>query len=110
MAGLSDRSFARGASAPHLAEALFENLAHVVAQSETDGERFLALGARPVTVSGNLKVDTAAAAGRRRGAAGAAQRRSARARPGRPISTHDGEEEIAAEVHLALKQRAIRDR
>ena len=41
-----------------LAEALFENLAHVVAQTEMDGERFASLGARPVTVSGNLKVDT----------------------------------------------------
>src|SRR5690606_24599415 len=55
---LSDRSFASWRKRHHIAEALFEHLAHVVAQSETDGERFRALGARPVTVSGNLKVDT----------------------------------------------------
>ncbi len=55
---LSDRSFASWKKRAFLAEALFENLAHVVAQSEVDGERFRALGARPVTVSGNLKVDT----------------------------------------------------
>ncbi len=55
---LSERSFKSWKKRPYLAEALFENLAHVVAQSEIDAERFAALGARPVTVSGNLKVDT----------------------------------------------------
>src|SRR5690606_10903423 len=55
---LSDRSFASWSKRSFVAEALFENLAHVVAQSEIDAERFRALGARPVTVSGNLKVDT----------------------------------------------------
>ena len=55
---LSDRSYASWKKRAFLAEALFENLAHVVAQSEVDGERFASLGARPVTVSGNLKVDT----------------------------------------------------
>src|SRR5690606_17837180 len=59
---LSDRSFAAWQKRPELAEALFENFAHVIAQSELDGERFRKLGARPVTVSGNLKVDTAPAA------------------------------------------------
>ena len=52
------RSFNAWKKRIYLAEALMENLAHVVAQSEEDAERFLALGARPVTVSGNLKVDT----------------------------------------------------
>ncbi|RWI05994.1 MAG: 3-deoxy-D-manno-octulosonic acid transferase, partial [Mesorhizobium sp.] len=55
---LSDRSFKSWKKRANIAEALFENLAHVVAQSDVDGERFLSLGARPVTVSGNLKVDT----------------------------------------------------
>ena len=55
---LSDRSFAAWKKRSFIAEALFENLSHVVAQSELDGERFRALGARPVSVSGNLKVDT----------------------------------------------------
>ncbi len=89
---------------PDLAEALFENLAHVVAQSETDGERFRALGARPVTVSGNLKVDInpppvdkaelaaveAQIGNRKRWAA---------------ISTHAGEENAAGEAHKILKAR-----
>jgi 3-deoxy-D-manno-octulosonic-acid transferase len=55
---LSDRSFASWTKRSFVAEALFENLAHVIAQTEIDAERFRALGARPVTVSGNLKVDT----------------------------------------------------
>ncbi len=54
---LSDRSFGHWKKRAYLAEALFENLAHVVAQSEDDAERFRSLGARPVTVSGNLKAD-----------------------------------------------------
>ena len=56
-----------GKSAAYLAEALFENLALVIAQSELDAYRFRELGARPVVVSGNLKVDTSAAARRRGG-------------------------------------------
>lgn len=101
---LSDRSFRSWKKRPHVAEALFENLAHVVAQSDLDGERFQALGARPVTVSGNLKVDTpppavddAALAGLR-GQVGARRTWAA-------ISTHEGEETVAAEVHLALRAR-----
>ncbi|QPC86865.1 3-deoxy-D-manno-octulosonic acid transferase [Mesorhizobium sp. NBSH29] len=101
---LSDRSFASWQKRSFIAEALFENLAHVVAQSDVDGERFQALGARPVTVSGNLKVDTdpppvdqyalgklvAEIAGRQTWAA---------------VSTHEGEEMIAVEVHAKLKSR-----
>ena len=101
---MSDRSFARWSKRPSVAEALFENLAHVVAQSELDGERFRQLGARPVTVSGNLKVDThvppvdpkellsmqQAIGGRKTWAA---------------ISTHPGEEQIAADVHTLLRRR-----
>jgi 3-deoxy-D-manno-octulosonic-acid transferase len=40
---LSDRSFASWKKRAAIAEALFENLAHVIAQSEVDGERFRAL-------------------------------------------------------------------
>jgi 3-deoxy-D-manno-octulosonic-acid transferase len=99
---MSDRSFTRWSRRPSVAEALFENLAHVVAQSEQDGERFRKLGARPVTVSGNLKADTHVppvdpellsqvqwAVGRRKTWAA--------------ISTHPGEEAIAAEVHAMLR-------
>lgn len=55
---LSDRTFARWKRRPALADALFENLALVIAQSDIDAERFRTLGALPVMVSGNLKVDT----------------------------------------------------
>jgi 3-deoxy-D-manno-octulosonic-acid transferase len=101
---LSDRSFASWKKRAAIAEALFENLAHVIAQSEVDGERFRALGARPVTVSGNLKVDTPPPPVDER--ALAALRRQIGARPTwAAVSTHEGEEQIAAEVHITLRHR-----
>ena len=57
-ARMSDRSYNRWRNASGLAEALFDNFSHVIAQSDMDAERFRSLGARPVNVSGNLKVDT----------------------------------------------------
>ncbi|SCD25205.1 lipid IV(A) 3-deoxy-D-manno-octulosonic acid transferase [Brucella inopinata] len=101
---MSDRSFAAWQKRPALAEALFENFAHVVAQSELDGERFRALGARPVSVSGNLKVDTPPPPSDPQ-ALSLMQRQIAGRRTWAAISTHDGEEEIAAEVHQMLKMR-----
>jgi 3-deoxy-D-manno-octulosonic-acid transferase len=101
---LSDRSFASWKKRPNIAEALFENLAHVVAQSEVDGERFRALGARPVTVSGNLKVDTNPPPADER--ALSSLRRQIGDRPTwAAVSTHDGEELVAAEVHATLRPR-----
>lgn len=101
---LSDRSFASWKKRPHIAAALFENLAHVVAQSEIDGERFKELGARPVSVSGNLKVDT-----RPPPADEGALHTLKRQIGGRPtwaaVSTHEGEEIVAAEVHATLAKR-----
>lgn len=101
---LSDRSFASWKKRASLAEALFENLAHVVAQSDADGERFRALGARPVTVSGNLKVETGAPPADEK--ALASLRRQIGQRPTwAAVSTHEGEEAIAAEVHTMLQPR-----
>ncbi len=101
---LSDRSFKSWKKRSYIAEALFENLAHVVAQSETDGERFLTLGARPVTVSGNLKVDTNPPPVEDKVLNGL--RRQIGPRPTwAAVSTHDGEEAMAAEVHIMLRQR-----
>jgi 3-deoxy-D-manno-octulosonic-acid transferase len=101
---LSDRSFKSWQKRPHLAEALFENLAYVVAQSDVDGERFRALGARPVTVSGNLKLDTDPPPVDPR-----MHKRLTSQINGRDtwaaVSTHPGEEDIAGEVHAQLKNR-----
>jgi 3-deoxy-D-manno-octulosonic-acid transferase len=103
-ARLSDRSFKAWQGRPHLAEALFEKFALVVAQSDEDGDRFQTLGARPVTVSGNLKVDTDPPAADER----ALSTLTAQLR-GRPVwaavSTHPGEEKLAGEVHLMLRDR-----
>ncbi|WP_144378290.1 lipid IV(A) 3-deoxy-D-manno-octulosonic acid transferase [Mesorhizobium amorphae] len=101
---LSDRSFASWKKRSNIAEALFENLAHVVAQSEVDGERFRALGARPVTVSGNLKVDTPPPPVNA-GELALLSRQIERRPTWAAISTHDGEEVIAAEVHKTLASR-----
>lgn len=103
-ARLSDRSFASWNKRLWLAEALFENLSLVVAQSDEDGSRFAGLGARPVLVSGNLKADTppppfdAEALAVLRRQIGARQTWAA-------VSTHDGEELIAAEIHGILASR-----
>jgi len=103
-ARMSDRSFARWSSAPVLAEALFDRISHVVAQSEVDAERFRAMGARPVTVSGNLKVDASSLP------CDAAElerlRRVAALRPAWvAASTHPGEEEIVLRVHKDIARR-----
>lgn len=101
---LSDRSFASWRKRPHLAEALFENLAHVVAQSEIDGDRFRALGARPVTVSGNLKLDTDPPSADPRAYQLLARQIGQRS-TWAAVSTHDGEEQIVADVHRLLRNR-----
>ncbi|PYE90426.1 lipid IV(A) 3-deoxy-D-manno-octulosonic acid transferase [Phyllobacterium leguminum] len=101
---LSDRSFAAWTKRASLAEALLENLSLVVAQSEVDGERFRALGARPVVVSGNLKVDTSAPPADDNLVA-SLREQIGRRKTWAAISTHEGEEEIAVEVHEMLKTR-----
>ncbi|EJN03129.1 lipid IV(A) 3-deoxy-D-manno-octulosonic acid transferase [Phyllobacterium sp. YR531] len=101
---LSDRSFAAWHKRASIAEALFENLAHVVAQSDVDGERFRTLGARPVTVSGNLKVDTAVPPVDNSQLAELQTMIGSR-KTWAAISTHQGEEEIVAQVHQMLKAR-----
>lgn len=103
-ARISDRSFSRWHNHAKMAEALFDKMALVVAQSDLDAERFRDLGAWPVIVSGNLKSDTdpppcdelllekykAEIGDRKTWAA---------------ISTFDGEEKAAATVHRALKAK-----
>lgn len=102
-ARLSDRSFKRWKSAPGVAEALLSKLSHVVAQSEIDGERYHLLGARAVTVAGNLKADVEAPPVNRDDLEDA--RRGIGMRPvWAALSTHEGEEDIAANIHLRLRE------
>ncbi|PYE46458.1 3-deoxy-D-manno-octulosonic-acid transferase [Rhizobium sp. PP-F2F-G20b] len=101
---LSDRSFARWKKRPNLADAIFENLALVIAQSEADAERFSALGALPVMVSGNLKVDTDAPPADNAVLRQYRQQIETR-KTWAAISTFEGEEAAAGSVHLALKER-----
>ncbi|APG90168.1 lipid IV(A) 3-deoxy-D-manno-octulosonic acid transferase [Sinorhizobium americanum] len=103
-ARLSDRTFARWKKRPSLADALFENLALVIAQSDVDAERFRTLGALPVMVSGNLKVDTDAPPHDPQALRDYAQQIGSR-KTWAAISTFDGEEEAAGVVHQALKPR-----
>ena len=103
-ARMSDRSYTRWQNASGLAEALFDNFSHVIAQSETDAARFRDLGARPVVVSGNLKVDTEALP-----VVKSELDRLLGMIKGRPswvaASTHVGEEEVAANVHRQISKR-----
>lgn len=101
---ISDRSFPRWKRRAAIADALFENFALVIAQSELDADRFRTLGALPVMVSGNLKVDTDAPP-----ADPAALRTYLDQIRGRrtwaAISTFEGEEAAAGQVHRALRER-----
>lgn len=107
-ARLSDRSFRRWRAVPSLAEALLENLAHVVAQSPVDGERFHMLGARAVSVAGNLKADMDPPSLPQAGDL-AEMRRAVGTRPvWAAISTHSGEEAMAGDVHRALREKRPR--
>lgn len=103
-ARMSDKSYKRWSGANHIAETLFDKFAHVIAQSELDAERYRSLGARPVTISGNLKVDTKPLP------FNANEVKALRKIIGkRPVwlaaSTHRGEEEIMINVHKKLKKQ-----
>jgi 3-deoxy-D-manno-octulosonic-acid transferase len=101
---MSDNSFARWSRSSVLAEALFENLSHVIAQSELDGDRFSDLGARSVSISGNLKVDTDLPPFSDDDLTAIKKQIS-----GRPswaaISTFDGEEALIADALLNVRTR-----
>lgn len=102
-ARMSDRSYARWSKHPSLAEALFENLALVVAQSDLDAERFRDLGAVQVIKSGNLKVDTDAPSYDAPTLASYMKQIGGR-KTWAAVSTFEGEEGAAASVHNMLKE------
>jgi 3-deoxy-D-manno-octulosonic-acid transferase len=103
-ARMSDRAFASWRRRSTLAEALFERFAKVIAQSETDAERYGQLGARPVTVAGNLKTDVAPPP-----VDELELRRLLNDIGGRPrwsaMWTTESEEKVAGEVHKLLVNR-----
>ena len=102
-ARMSQRSFRRWARLPGLVRPLLTGFTVVLAQSEADGARYTALGARDVRVIGDLKAVAAPLAAdpgvleRLRGAIGR-----------RPVwlaaSTHHGEEALAGRVHRMLAE------
>lgn len=100
---MSDRSFARWKKRPAIADALFEKFALVIAQSDADAERFRTLGALPVLVSGNLKVDTDAPP-HDPAVLAAYRNQLGNRKTWAAISTFEGEELAAGKVHAALKQ------
>jgi 3-deoxy-D-manno-octulosonic-acid transferase len=98
---MSQRSFPRWRRVAGTISALLGRFDVCLAQSQTDGERFAALGCRNVVVTGNLKLDVAAPP-----ADPAKLERLMAMTRGRPIivaaSTHPGEEEILLQAHKAL--------
>jgi 3-deoxy-D-manno-octulosonic-acid transferase len=98
---MSQRSFPRWQRFSETIGALLGRFDICLAQSDTDAERFSALGSRNVLVTGNLKLDVLAPP-----ADPAKLDRLISATSGRPVivasSTHPGEEEILLETHKAL--------
>jgi 3-deoxy-D-manno-octulosonic-acid transferase len=98
---MSPRSFPRWRRARNTISALLGQFEVCLAQSDTDAERFAALGARNVITTGNLKLDVAAPP-----ADPAKLEKLMAMTRGRPTiaaaSTHPGEEEILIDTHLRL--------
>jgi 3-deoxy-D-manno-octulosonic-acid transferase len=98
---MSQRSFPRWRRVHGTISALLEKFDICLAQSETDGERFAALGCRNVVTTGNLKLDVPAPP-----ADSFKLERLLSATRGRSVitaaSTHPGEEEILIETHKTL--------
>lgn len=102
-AHMSEKSFKSWQKRPALASHIFRQIDAAIGQSENDAEQYHSLGVKMVAVSGNLKADTAPIGNKElltkyRSAIGDRPVWAA-------ISTHEGEENIAAEVHAALKTR-----
>src|SRR6476619_2025828 len=98
---MSHRSFPRWRRVSNTISALLGRFDICLAQSETDADRFAALGGRNVITTGNLKLDVPAPP-----ADSAKLERLMAMTRGRPIivaaSTHPGEEEILLDAHRVL--------
>ncbi|MDE0378715.1 MAG: 3-deoxy-D-manno-octulosonic acid transferase, partial [Rhodospirillales bacterium] len=100
---VSRRSATRWRRAPHLSRPLLAVFDCVLAQTEADAERFRALGARNVTVQGNLKNDAPPLPADEGSVA--TLRDAIGARPcWAAASTHEGEEDAVAEAASALRR------
>ena len=104
---MSERSYKGWARSPRTAEALLSRIAICLAQTQDDAERFARLGAPRVSISGNLKYDSAVPP--------ADMQQVAYLRDvigARPVwvaaSTHPGEDAMVAHAHAALKARIPR--
>lgn len=102
-ARLSDRSFRRWKNLPVAAKFLFSRFDLCLAQSQQDAERLVRLGASRVSVTGNLKFDSAPPPASPVLVSGIEALIGAR-----PVwlaaSTHQGEEAIIVETHRALTE------
>ncbi|MBR1126297.1 3-deoxy-D-manno-octulosonic acid transferase [Bradyrhizobium lablabi] len=98
---MSPRSFPRWRRVSNTISALLEKFEVCLAQSETDADRFAALGSRNVVVTGNLKLDVPAPP-----ADQAKLEKLMAVTRGRPAivaaSTHPGEEQMLVEAHKTL--------
>jgi 3-deoxy-D-manno-octulosonic-acid transferase len=98
---MSQRSFPRWQRASATIGALLGRFDICLAQSQTDAQRFAALGSRDVVTTGNLKMDVDPPP-----ADPARLERLLAVTRGRPVivaaSTHPGEEEMLVEAHRAL--------
>src|SRR5882757_9873696 len=98
---MSPRSFPRWRRVSNTISALLGRFEVCLAQSETDADRFSALGSRNVVTTGNLKLDVPAPP-----ADPAKFEKLMAVTRGRPVivaaSTHPGEEEIFLEAHKTL--------
>ena len=102
-ARMSGRSAARWRRVPHLSRPLLAAFAGILAQTEADAARFRGLGARNVTVRGNLKNDAPPLPANAQDVAALGQ--AMRNRPcWAAASTHEGEEEAVAEAVSALRR------
>jgi len=102
-ARLSERSYKIWSRHAFFACEIFSKFATVICQSDDDAKRYKQLGAQRVAVSGNLKADVVLPSNPRdlRRYRKAIGYRSSWA----AISTHEGEELMAARVHTILRKR-----
>ncbi|QLC52598.1 lipid IV(A) 3-deoxy-D-manno-octulosonic acid transferase [Bartonella alsatica] len=100
-AHMSERSFKAWQKRPVLAKYIFKHIDLAIGQNERDVAYYHALGVKSVALSGNLKADVLPAENQ------ALLTHYRNAIGNRPVwaavSTHEGEEEIAFEVHKILK-------